>query len=121
MKKSNRLKKEPISVFNVNTDDLKMSDHLAVDRTSLANERTFLAYVRSALAISAVGFGLIKVIETTPALVVFGWILFSIGIVVLVIGTIRFFQFRKSISSLICKYSINEDLENLEIKIEDEK
>ncbi|MHA1154907.1 MAG: YidH family protein [Candidatus Heimdallarchaeota archaeon] len=116
MKKNNRLKKEPISVFHVNTDELNMSDHLAVDRTSLANERTFLAYVRSALAISAVGFGLIKLIKTTPALVVFGWILFAIGIAVLVIGTIRFFQFRKSISSLICKYNIDEDNENSDIK-----
>ncbi len=108
MKKPNRKKKETKSIYSVHTDELIMRDHLAVDRTSLANERTFQAYVRSGLAFGAVGFGLIKLIETTIALVTLGWILIVIGIITLIIGTIRFFQFRKSISALSCQYNIKD-------------
>lgn len=116
MKKSNKQKKESKSVYSVHTDELIMRDHLAADRTSLANERTFLAYVRSALAFAAVGFGLIKLIETTTALVILGWILIAIGIAILILGTIRFFQFRKTISALSCQYSINDALENSDVE-----
>jgi len=34
---------------------LPLSDHLAIDRTVLANGRTFLAYVRTALALFIIG------------------------------------------------------------------
>ncbi len=114
MKKSNKRKTEHKSVYSVKKDELIMRDHLAADRTALANERTFLAYVRSALAFAAVGFGLIKLIETTLILVVLGWILITLGIAILIIGTIRFFQFRRTISDLSCKYNIEKVLEKSE-------
>ena len=38
----------PYQAFVV--EEMILRDHLAVDRTSLANERTFLSYVRTALA-----------------------------------------------------------------------
>lgn len=121
MKKSNKLNKESKSVFNVHTDELIMRDHLAADRTSLANERTLLAYVRSALAFAAVGFGLIKLIETTTALIVIGWILITVGIITLIIGTIRFFQFRRTIDALSCEYEIDSNLEESEVECEENK
>lgn len=40
--------------------DLTLNDHLAIDRTILSNERTFLAYSRTALALIIVGGSCIK-------------------------------------------------------------
>ncbi len=36
-------------------EELVLRDHLAIDRTAMANERTFLAYVRTALALLVIG------------------------------------------------------------------
>lgn len=40
--------------------DLTLNDHLAIDRTILSNERTLLAYIRTALALVIVGGSCIK-------------------------------------------------------------
>lgn len=40
---------------NVNVDEMILRDHLAHERTVLANERTFLAYVGTAIALLAGG------------------------------------------------------------------
>lgn len=69
--------------------ELILRDHLAIDRTVLANERTFLAYICTALALVIAG-------ASTPHFlkdwwwVVAGWFLVASGCLVLVIGTWRF-------------------------------
>jgi putative membrane protein len=40
-------------------EELILRDHLALDRTVLANERTFLSYIRTTLALVVVGATLI--------------------------------------------------------------
>ena len=40
---------------------LILRDHLAIDRTKLANIRTFLAYFRTALLVCASGISFIKI------------------------------------------------------------
>jgi putative membrane protein len=93
-------------VITVEKEELIMRDYLAADRTALANERTYLSYIRTALAFSAGGFGLIKLFPTV-FFVVLGWILVGAGIIIAVIGTIRFIQFQKSIGDFACYYEFN--------------
>jgi putative membrane protein len=44
--------------------DLTLNDHLAIDRTILSNERTLLAYGRTALALVIVGGSCIKFFDS---------------------------------------------------------
>ena len=63
-------------------DDLVVPDLLAVDRTELANERTLLSWVRTALALVLSGASCIHFIEGTPAK------LGGVGLIVLGFGAI---------------------------------
>lgn len=71
-------------------------DILARDRTHLANERTLLAYWRTAFALIVLGAFLIKFLDsqftmTATIAIVFGVFLF-------VFGTIRFFHYKNKIN-----------------------
>ncbi len=44
--------------------DLSLNDHLAIDRTVLSNERTLLAYGRTALAMLIIGGSCIKFFDS---------------------------------------------------------
>lgn len=78
-------------------DQMILRDHLAYDRTVLANERTLLSYLRTSFALFAAGGTLIKVFSDEQGLVDFGIILLAVGLVVVVVGIIRFFQMKKRI------------------------
>jgi putative membrane protein len=78
---------------------LPLSDRLAISRTDLANERTLLAYVRTALALAAGGVGLVQIF-TSPAVVALGWALIPGGVLVLVIGVVRFQRSRRLLRKL---------------------
>ncbi len=83
-----------------------------------ANERTYLAWVRTAIAIMAFGFLVEKFslflhylgsmmeiknvkyhreLSMSPEIV--GWILMLVAVVMILVATIRFFSYRKAISS----------------------
>ncbi|MCE7746745.1 MAG: DUF202 domain-containing protein [Candidatus Heimdallarchaeota archaeon] len=104
----------PKKQYKVDPEKMIIRDHLAADRTAQANERTFLAYVRTALAFGAGGIGLIKFFEESIPIIVIGWILITISFVVLVFGIIRFIQFRKSISMLVYENRVKSEENNLE-------
>jgi putative membrane protein len=63
---------------------------LALVRTDLANERTLLAYGRTALIVAGTGVSLIKFIGTSALLQGLGWFLVAVGIVIGLIGVVRF-------------------------------
>lgn len=75
---------------------LPLSDRLAISRTDLANERTLLAYVRTALALGAGGVGLVQIF-TSPAVVALGWALIPAAALVLVVGVVRFQRARRAL------------------------
>lgn len=79
--------------------EMILRDHLAAARTVLANERTILAYLRTALATIAGGAGLVQ-FATTSTMRIAGWTLLPIGAACLVIGVIRYFQFKRYIANL---------------------
>ena len=80
-------------------EKLILRDWLAVDRTELANERTFLAYIRTSLTAIIVGVGLIGYFET-GIYANFGILLVPIGLILLFIGTYRFITKRKNLEKL---------------------
>jgi putative membrane protein len=71
-------------------------DHLALHRTDLANDKTFLAYIRTALTFFVVGvtflrfFGL-RVIE------IIGWVFMPIGAFIFIKGLIRYKKVKRVI------------------------
>ncbi|MCF7859537.1 MAG: DUF202 domain-containing protein [Candidatus Cloacimonetes bacterium] len=70
-----------------------MRDHLAFDRTMLANERTLLSYTRTFVMFTASGFTLIKLL---PDLFFnfLGVALMGLALIVMLIGLKQFFKTR---------------------------
>ncbi|MEJ2183872.1 MAG: DUF202 domain-containing protein [Nitrospirota bacterium] len=68
---------------------LILRDRLAENRTDLANQRTFLAYVRTALTLFVAGVTFIRFFGT-PIIVVTGWVLLPLGLYTLVRGVLSF-------------------------------
>jgi putative membrane protein len=73
-------------------------DELGLARTHLANERTFLAYIRTSLAFWAAGAGMIhffpsRIMNYT------GWFLLIAGAAISIIGALRFVAMKRRISA----------------------
>jgi putative membrane protein len=66
---------------------------LAVLRTRLANERTFLSYVRTSLYFLVGGVALLKV-EDLANIYMLGWVSLSVSFCLLVVGIWRFISLR---------------------------
>ena len=77
-------------------DNLILRDVLALDRTKLANLRTFLAFLRTGLYLFVTAFAVMKV-EFLKDLSFLGWGLMGIGSVVIVIGIINYWSMKKKI------------------------
>jgi putative membrane protein len=68
---------------------LTLNDYLAIDRTVLSNERTFLAYGRTALAQIIIGGSAMKLFESVTIAII-GWLFLLGGVVTLFIGWYRY-------------------------------
>lgn len=71
-------------------ETLILRDVMAIDRTRLANERTLLAWLRTALMLIVSGVSLIKVFEGTTVLEILGFALIPIGLIAAAYGVLRF-------------------------------
>lgn len=80
-------------------DPRTLADHLALDRTVLANERTLLSYVRTALGLLGAGAGAAHFIDD-PWLVAGGWALALASPVVLGAGVIRYRRVRAHLAEV---------------------
>ena len=76
-------------------DSLSLTDRLALQRTRLANERTFLTYVRTSLAMLGFGLVLIQLHPVRAGLLGYGAV--AAAAVLLLIGFVRFRQRRRDI------------------------
>ena len=74
--------------------DLTLNDHLAIDRTVLANERTLLAYARTSLAMLIIGGTLYKFFEDWWVHAV-GGVFIAAGFVVFARGWRRYNRTRR--------------------------
>jgi putative membrane protein len=73
--------------------------HLAAVRSILANERTFLAYQRTALTQLALSATFIRFFDH-PALTVVGWLLLPGSCLTIVLGVVRYRRMRDRIRGL---------------------
>lgn len=79
-----------------NKRTLFLRDHLAAYRTILANERTFLAYIRTALTLFVAGVSFIKFFDS-PVIEVLGWTLIPVGVFVFVRGVVSYRRMNRKI------------------------
>ncbi len=78
-----------------------LRDHLAIDRTRLANERTLLSWYRTALMMLVSGITLLKLFEGVLAMELLGGLLMPLSLWVAFWGSRRYLQTRKSIQTAI--------------------
>lgn len=90
-----------------NRDKLILRDHLALERTRLANERTFMAYIRSALYLLVGGLALMQV-EGHGDMAGVGWLSLALALVFLLIGVIRFHSLKRQLASYYVPLSADE-------------
>lgn len=83
-----------------NDGELMLRDHLALERTRLANERTLFAYLRTSLYLLTAGIGIFQV-ESISRLDGLAWICIIAGIVLFVLGIIRFRRMRKCLKGYV--------------------
>ena len=76
--------------------ELVLREFLAVERTKLVNETTLLAYIRTGLYFLVAGSTLGQLIDTKFWKLV-GDPLVLVGILIMVLGAIRYFRLRKVI------------------------
>ncbi len=81
-----------------NRDKLILRDHLALERTRLANERTFMAYTRSSLYLIIGGLALLQLTDYGNLEWV-GIVSLSLAAIFAVIGVVRFYQLKRQLSS----------------------
>lgn len=74
---------------------LKLVDILALDRTRLANERTLLAYTRSAFALLIAGISLAKVFPEDLTLMILGVSFITLAPLLLSTGIYRAYRFQQ--------------------------
>lgn len=77
-----------------NKEKIILRDYLAIERTKLANERTFFAYIRTSLYLILAGFAFLQ-IEGFGSIQWLGYLSLGLSLVILLIGTFRYFRLRK--------------------------
>ncbi|MCK8061618.1 MULTISPECIES: YidH family protein [unclassified Fusibacter] len=75
-----------------------LRDALAENRTLLANERTFLAYLRTAFSLAAVGLTFIKFFQVTSYIWI-GSMSITLGVMIAIYGSVRYKRNVKKIIS----------------------
>ena len=75
---------------------IELNNHYAYSRTILANERTLLAYLRTALTLFVAGVSFIRFFEV-KSLAVLGSIFVGISIILVIFGFYGFIKVRKHI------------------------
>ncbi|MFD1629799.1 DUF202 domain-containing protein [Pseudopedobacter beijingensis] len=76
--------------------DLILREELAIQRTFLANQSTFLSFLRSSMYFLVAGLSVNKLVDDNRA-VIFEYILFVISGLLLVVGIINYFRNHKKI------------------------
>lgn len=78
---------------HVDEKRIALRDYLAIDRTILSNQNTFLAYVRTALTLFVGGLTFLKFFDS-PIIEVIGWIFVPLGVATFIIGALRYNKIR---------------------------
>lgn len=79
--------------------DLSLRDKLALDRTRLANQRTFMAYIRTSFYLVIVALAILEFNEFA-AFYNWVWFLLAAAAIVLLIGFYTFYKVKRRIRNL---------------------
>jgi putative membrane protein len=85
------MSEEPYVAYEKDHEQMILRDYLAVDRTMMANETSFMSYIRTSLTMIATGAAMIKFF-TEPTMQVIGWGFIIIGGWMAIHGYQRFRQ-----------------------------
>lgn len=77
---------------------LILRDHLALERTKLANVRTLFAYIRTSLYLLTAGIGILQ-IKSISHLDGLAWVCVISGILLFYVGFARYWQMKKHLKS----------------------
>lgn len=80
-----------------NKEKIILRDFLALERTTMANQRTLYAVIRTAIYLVLAGIAFIT-LETFTKLNWVGYILFGVSALMIVFGVIRFLALRKKLT-----------------------
>lgn len=109
MSLKSRIKKGLTATTQYNVQErIILRDFLAMERTKLANERTYLTYIRFSLYLLIGGISIIE-LEYLRELYYIGGIAVGLSIIGLVIGTVRFFQLKKQLKEFYKKVNDFEE------------
>jgi putative membrane protein len=81
---------------------MNLNDHLAIERTKLANERTILAYSRTSLMVFLTGISFIKIFDTAYLIIV-GMILIPLSVIIIILGILSYRRTKNKIMEFIEK------------------
>lgn len=85
--------------------NLEIRDNLAMERTKLANERTFLSYMRTGTAMVLAGLTFIKVFEDDPFYIGIGLAFIPIGLGITLFGYFRFSAKKREVARHTYSYT----------------
>jgi putative membrane protein len=97
MEETMKSKPYPNAPYMKPGEQLILRDVLAIDRTRLANERTLLAWVRTAVMLLVSGMTLMKLFAGVWFLEALGMALIPVALVTVALGLRRYFQICKLI------------------------
>ncbi len=86
-----------------------LRDYLAMQRTTLANERTLFSYIRTSLYLVIGGIGLLK-LEDFASLAWLGYVALTISGLMIFYGILRFFMLRRKLSKFYRETGVPEDI-----------
>ena len=76
-----------------------LRDHLAADRTTLSNQNTFLAYIRTALTLFVAGVTFVRFFDL-PVVEIIGWVFIPTGVLTFMVGLLRYNRLRTALQGL---------------------
>ena len=83
--------------------ELILRDYLAIERTILTNEGTFLAYIRTALTVSVVGITLFQLSPNNEELQYLGIVVALFGVFLFIYGSVQSAKMKHKINKFLRK------------------
>jgi inner membrane protein YidH len=88
-------------------EDLDLRECLALERTTLANERTFLSYARTAVMILITGITVFKIFPDYLIVFILGWGAILISVVLFFVGLKKYARRFRSIALIESKCAMH--------------
>ncbi|MDD6209842.1 MAG: DUF202 domain-containing protein [Bacteroidales bacterium] len=89
-----------------NKERIILRDHLAIERTRLANERTLFSYIRTSLYLLTVGVGIFE-IKSIQHLRGVAWVCIFFSVVLFLVGLFRYYQLKEHLKKYISESNEN--------------